>query len=105
MSRAPGDHIVPSSRLRAFVALLAALPAPALLGAQSTVLDPGTLYVGTPPVTSSATGSSMAGLQVTAFLQGGGSITGSFADLGGGFFGVSSGGFGLRVGSGTDTFS
>lgn len=51
------------------------------------------------------TGSMMGGMLVTwTFAGGGGTFSSNWADIGGGNWGVSSGGFSVAVGGGTDTF-
>jgi hypothetical protein len=85
--------------------LLLSFLTPVVASAQTIVTSNGTAYQ-TDALTGVTTlGSQLVGLSVQALYVGGGTSSGTFADLGGGLFGVANGDFMLTINAGADTFN
>lgn len=85
--------------------LLLSLLTPIVASAQTIVTSNGTPFQTAALSGFATTGSDLTGLSVQARFAGGGTSSGSFANLGGGLFGVSNGDFSLTISGAGDTFS
>jgi hypothetical protein len=91
--------------IRATVGAFAAVAIMALpLSAQTNSFSPGDTYSSAGLTGFSTTGADMGGMLVTWTFAGGGTSFASWGDLGGGVWGVSSGGFSVTLGEATNTY-